>query len=188
MHRPAAPMVSWLRAQCTPCDEDKVGENSERTTPLWMPWVDDGAEPEENGYLYITLAWAHSWSKETRERILIERGKSTPNQLLYLPYLVAHNDWRNVSRWIHNVPLDGGYVNQFGEFVIEDNSSAASVVFGLYDTLKGVFVHSTRFMKEIMTTEFAKRGVFLLDIEHLSSTSISPGVTNDSSKNTILVI
>ena len=62
MHRPAAPMVSWLRAQCTPCDEDKVGGNSERTTPLWMPWVDDGAEPEENGYLYITLAWAHSWS------------------------------------------------------------------------------------------------------------------------------
>ena len=136
--------------------------------------MDDGAEPEENGYLYITLAWAHSWSKETRERILIERGKSTPNQLLYLPYLVAHNDWRNVSRWIHNVPLDGGYVNQFGELVIEDSSSAASVVFGLYDTLKGVFVHSTRFMKDIMTTEFAKRGVFLLDIEHLSSTSISP--------------
>ena len=49
------------------------------------------------------------------------------------------------------MPLDGGYVNQFGEFVIEDNSSAASVVFGLYDTLKGVFVHSTRFMKDIMT-------------------------------------
>ena len=29
MHRPAAPMVSWLRAQCTPCDEDKLGENSD---------------------------------------------------------------------------------------------------------------------------------------------------------------
>ena len=48
--------------------------------------------------------------------------------------------------------------NQFGELVIEDSSSAAPVVFGLYDTLKGVFVHSTRFMKDIMTTEFAKRG------------------------------
>ena len=124
-----------VRAQCTPCDEDDRG-NSERTTPLWMPWW---MEPNQRKRVPMHNVSLGALMEQGNTRTDFNRkGKSTPNQLLYLPYLVAHNDWRNVSRWIHNVPLDGRYVNQFGEFVIEDNSSAASVVFGLYDTLRCV--------------------------------------------------
>ena len=177
MHRPAAPIVTWLREQY---GKRVNGKKTEESTPLWMPWIDDGADPEEDGYLYITLAWAHSWNQETRERILIERGRPLPSksQFSHLPYIVAHNDWRNVVRWIHTIPLSGGYINEFGKLLIKDNSEAEPVFIALYDTLKNVFVHSTRFMKDIMTTEFAKRGIFLLNINQLSSQPMSPNNKN----------
>ena len=165
----------WRSAESNDRMSKSIKGNSSKdcldNTPMWMPWIDNGAYPEEEGYLYIALAWAHSWDMQTRERILIERGYCLKQRsvLAYLPYAVAHNDWRGVVRWIHEMPLQGGSVNSLGEFCVESPSNATPFLTHLVSFVSSVLPRATGFMKELITVEFAKRGIFVSGVLHRGS-------------------
>ena len=158
----------------------------------------------ERGYLHVALAWVHAWDIETRERVLIERAhqleKKSP--LATLPYMVAHNDWRGIVRWIDSLHLGMSKVDAFGQLCLHETAcwarcdnhtqslEAANQQRSLYHRessshssdqytsnaklpplvrkfselickVKDVMRFSSAFVRELVTNELAKRGVFL---------------------------
>ena len=90
----------------------------------WLPWQANGMPATERGYLHTALAWVHAWDNETRERVLIERAymleKRSP--LATLPYMVAHNDWRGIVRWINSLRLGKSNVDPYGRLCLHSSA------------------------------------------------------------------
>ena len=96
----------------------------------WLPWQSSTLPVYERGYMHVALAWVHEWDVTTRERIMIEKHHRLEDRSTHakLPYMIAHNDWRGVVRWVHALEcLHTSAVNRHGALEARGSSTAEMV-------------------------------------------------------------
>ena len=174
---------SLAQSPSSETSEHRYGTN---TDDRWLPWRKNNTAVMERGYMHLALAWVRAWDDETRERVLIERAHKLEKRsvLASLPYMISHNDWRGIVRWIDSMYLGKSTVDPYGcltlhssahwtscrdqhkrrkskSYCNSESSCSRSSFSKLISKLKEGMRFSSIFIRELVTNELAKRGVFL---------------------------
>lgn len=166
--------------RCRQCRLDSLKDDIAMENPLVEPtdpFTDalglGEASPKAHtmGYLHVTLSWMRRWSWDTRARILMEKAHYQPRlveslpwlqpppevenkdqawRLVWLDFLVAHQDWRGLASWVRSTSLRlSDRADDHGRHSVD-----------LRHLEERGLPYCTSYAKEILLQELGKRGIF----------------------------